>query len=740
MKTVIPEIAGYTNSVVEAGRDIALATADRDVQLAMSTAIHAVANSIERLVVAFTTFLGDKKNIEFQKGFATATKNVGDAINAMVAAADEGALHKLFTAITLSREAADNLLSSPPSGPEATIASARRLGEALVELSSQISGSAGKCLDPHKGQKILATLDGIKSSHVNFIRGASGASSPHDPAFRQLHSEVLSELEQLITIAKTPLDYSARYTQAYDTALAQLADLANALNQFSRQLIDLLNNPNHSEQDFIDIAAKTARTARAFLNMAEKALADVQDPGRRRMIQALMKDIQDLTTDLVRTAQALRKDPNNPQLKEKLAQINNALEQKLQQMLTLLGPADQDLTTKLNLSSRYLDKLLQELAANIDTLSREQLLDYAEAIQQLTVTTARDAKAVADASSDPQEREAIARTIPGLVSTCQTLVGTTRALADNRQDAALRKKFAQDKDDFSEALHQVRVAAHLELPRIKNVPPPPVPRDTDSELVQAAIQQSAAALALAARAREFAESVGDPAKKAHINAAATRLEELANLIVESARLAASNPNDPRLQQDLDATQKLLAEAIRNIIELTAGKGSSLAQLLRDMELSAGANEDDALLFSTVEELLREIDAFSAALKAGSLSAQELVARARALAQRAADLAKMLVQLASRSEDPSRKPVYTQLANILRDKGVQIKMLAAVQVAGGEDTGQVSSTVQGLRNEVSEAGRMLRVDALRRRVHRTNKQTELLRKLLGAWNAAHNLIQ
>ena len=160
-----------------------------------------------------------------------------------------------------------------------------------------------------------------------------------------------------------------------------------------------------------------------------------------------------------------------------------------------------------------------------------------------------------------------------------------------------------------------------------------------------------------------------------------------------------------------------------------------------MEMAAGGGDDEALLFGTVEELLREIDAFSAALRNNSLSPQDLVARARALALKAADLAKLLVQAANKSDDASRKPAYNQLANILRDKGVQIKMLAAVQVAGGsQETGQVSNTVSGLRTEVAETGRMLRVDALRRRVHRTNKQTELLRKLLGAWNAAHNLMQ
>lgn len=743
MKEVIPQIASYTEAVVLAARDIAVASHDVQVQLDMSGSINNVANAINQLVTAFTSYLSNKTDTNLQKGFATATKDVGDAINSLVAAADVSSLAFLFASIQETKASSNDLLAQSQE-QSSMVHAARRLGAVLLTLLDDLDVAAKLCFDGHKGSQLLSFDPRLKSTVTNFIRAAGPLPSATNPTFKAAYDTVIRDLDELLAVARTPADYSQGFRDAFDSALARLSDLAAALSKFSRQLADLLSDPNHKHADFVDIASKTAKTAKAFLEMAARQLLEITDPGRRRMVEGLMKDIQQLSTDIVKTAQQLQADPTNQALRAKLNQLNNVLEEKLQNLLLLTSPEGENAMQKFNLTSRYLDGLVAEMSANLENLTPEELLAYADAIQQLTLTAANDAKAAAAAAEDPKDRDRILGTLPNLVTTCKTLVGTTHTLAATPRDAELRKRWAQDKDAFRDALYDVRVAACLELPRPPKsipAPPPPVPRDTDHELVRAATEQAAAALALAARAREFASSITDPSRKAGILAGAARLEDLGNRLIERARYAAEHPNDAQAQADLDALQRELAEAIRAIVELTAGKGSSLASLLQDMELSAGGSQDDTLIFGSVDDLLREIDSFVANLARGTLPPHELVAQARLLAQKAADLAKALMTLAARTEDKTLQNQLKQAATILRDKGVQIKMLAAVEVAGGSTgTGQVANSVQGLRTEVGETARILRVSALRRRVHRTNKQTEYLRRLLGAWNEAHQLLR
>jgi Talin IBS2B domain len=738
-------VALYTNKVVEAARDIALASRDSQIQMDISKAINSVASAVETLVVAFSSFVANKSDFECQKGFAKATKDVGDAINALVVATDETSLSKLL-ALVDDCKGAGNALNGAASR-DAMVQGARALSNCLVSLLEAVSVSATQTADARKA--ILLEEGGADSKRgvmalITAAAARHGDTPPADAvgAQRAAYAQAAGAFDKLVAAARIVPDYSKRFSDAYDEAMRQLIDLANALQQFSRRLVDLLNDPNHSREDFLAEASRAARAAKAFLAHAERALGNIEDPGRRRQVQALINEIRDLATDLVRTAKLAEENPDDASLKERLRQINDALNQKIRQLIVLSSPDGEEVSAKLNMSSRFLDALVDELAERLDSLSRDELLDYARGIRELTATVARDAQAVA--AAEPAKRDAILASLPPMVNKCKALASTTEALADTPRDAALRERFGAERGEFNEAVHLVRVAAGLELPRIKNEPPPPLARDSDHELVRAAQQQAAAALALAARAREYAASVRDPDKRTRILDGADRLEALAADIVASAERAAANPDDPAAQRALDVAQRALAEAIRTIVELTAGKGSSLAALLEDMQLAAALEQDDAHIFTLAEQLFSDIDEFVRNVAEGKLDPKAMVAQARAIAANAAELAKLLMALAARTDDPSLRQQLRQMANVLKDKGVQIKMLAAIQVASfgatGEDTGQVTSALRALRSETSEVVNIVRVAALRRRVSRTNKQTEAIRALLAAWNEAHSLVQ
>jgi len=116
-----------------------------------------------------------------------------------------------------------------------------------------------------------------------------------------------------------------------------------------------------------------------------------------------------------------------------------------------------------------------------------------------------------------------------------------------------------------------------------------------------------------------------------------------------------------------------------------------------------------------------------------LSPKEIIDGAKLLSTKAHELAKQLIEMASKTTDPVFKEKLLHSARIIKDGAVQIKILSAVRAAGGEDkTNSVGMAAKGLQTNIQEIIKAVQADSLRNRFRSTVKQTMAINKVVNVW--------
>jgi len=254
---------------------------------------------------------------------------------------------------------------------------------------------------------------------------------------------------------------------------------------------------------------------------------------------------------------------------------------------------------------------------------------------------------------------------------------------------------------------------------------------TTAELVAAAKEEAAAALQLADEADKLADKITDPTKRAAIKKAIQDVRSASKKVVEAADLVAQNPHDPVAQEKLAAAQKELAGAIERVVNLTSGgTDRELNDAMADMRVDGSGAEGNILL--SAQKLLDKIaNTFGNPNK--KLSPQEVINAAKELSLEAAELAKQLREMAAKTTDPVFKEKLLNAAKIIRDGGIQIKILSAVRAAGGEDKGNsVAMASKGLQTNIQEIIKEVRAEQLRTKFRNTVKQTMAINKVVNVW--------
>jgi hypothetical protein len=73
------------------------------------------------------------------------------------------------------------------------------------------------------------------------------------------------------------------------------------------------------------------------------------------------------------------------------------------------------------------------------------------------------------------------------------------------------------------------------------------------------------------------------------------------------------------------------------------------------------------------------------------------------------------------------------SRILKDGGIQIKILSAVKAAGGEDKGNsVGMAVKGLQTNIQEIIKEVKAESLKNRFRSTVKTTIAINKVVNVW--------
>jgi len=364
----------------------------------------------------------------------------------------------------------------------------------------------------------------------------------------------------------------------------------------------------------------------------------------------------------------------------------------------------------------------------------------------IATRTHQDLVNKANASSDPEEKARLLKSADELKASSMALIQAAKVCAQNPNEAN-KLKLKSAYKDLQDAIARARAneatpPGFEPLPVFEdNVAIKPhsfndfdfVPDPNDAPLVRAAKEQARAALEIL---REAELSAGDDADlRRRIAEAGEEVKLWCKRVVDAARKAAANPNDAQAQADLAYAQQELSKAINKLVALTKG-GADVREALSLLELSARDSqkeEFDALtaqinaFMKAADQALNEIKQnFGSGAK---LTPQRLVETARGIAQTGRELSRLLKELANAVKEDEFKEQLINCSKILNDKGLQLKILAAVKASeGGDSGGQVKSAALGLGTQLEGVKDTVRALALRFRVRNTEKQTQILKQI------------
>ena len=838
------ELAQYTSDVVMVVQDVALATRDTEFQIEITNCINDIASSIETLITAFEKIVKDLNNPAVKKEFALASKEVGEAINRLVAATDTSFSNKIFAAVDAAEKATNELVQAASVNTNALMSSAKESADKNIHLARVCTSCINATSDNNKAKMLTKGVADVKSLSPEVIMAAkSAANSPGTkPALVEKHNSIQSTYNLLREAAKIVPSFGKRFSDAFDY-VRRFLELAQDMEDAARRLVDAVKR-GCSNEEFMEAARRAAQIAKDMIRQAEIALQKETDPVRRAQIEACIQELRDGSTGLLAAAKTAQSNPT-PENIAAMEKADEHLRGVVKKMAALINP--DDLEGKLFHTAQYLEDLANKMMANAPTSSSTDLIGQAKGIGAATVRLAEDGRLYAESLDDPRRKQAIQHACDEVKKASAQELAGIKALAGKPGDQALLDDLRGKNNNFIDKIHDVRVAAGLAAPRergeqafinaanlLENLVDelarraPTATKDEllafakriaeitqqvikhaeevaavsnpakkrkiyeaidglkaassdliniatalaekpgdaalvqelqqkhkvfkkklqelrvatgtaqpltllsseDNELLRAALEQVQHALALADEADQVAASTKDAAKKKKIEDAIATLRSDAQAVQDAVQKVRDNP-DEKAFKALDEAQRNLGHSIEAVIELTVGK-NGFSEAMRLLH----GDEEDWNIFQEIQDLVDAVDDFMASQD--KLSPEDFIKRAKELAVQCNALSAKLRKLAEHVDDKVQKEQLLTAAKVIRDKGIQLKMLTAVRVATGNyddkttqsgEMDQVKNSSRGLKSFLKDTDSILHVIALKRRVKSANRRAKALKNIL-----------
>jgi hypothetical protein len=724
-------LAEYTQKVVLQAKDIAVAARHKDTTKEITTCTNAITSTIESLINSFISLLSAFTDLDAKKNFAITAKNVGMAINDLIVAADTAASRKVIQACEEAQELQKQVLRQIPAHDQLMLEASRIFGESAVYVYQQSSAASIHSADKGKASLLSHSANLVEEAMKEFLRVADAVHV--DPSDSENKNEMAAQYKGLIRIftdlieaASIVPDFSGDINDAFDR-FNKMLDLAKALRQAADALYDAVCR-GVSLDEFQRMAKEALQSCMDLIAQALKVLENEKDPIRREQIQNSINDTKTAVGAFVSSAKDAQASPGNASLIEVMKGRKEAFDGEVTKLVALTSKNMEE--EKLWYTARWLESVCEEMIAAAPNASAEDLTYYADRIAAITERVSKDAKAVAMKTNDPQKRDDILNAVGDLGKAGDRYIGDLRNLSRKPKDPQLLARLGITHKMFNTQIHRVLAAAGLEEAREEEGVSH---NDGDSDLVRAAKEQAMLALQMVKDALAMAEQLTDPVKKQLLIDAALRLKGYAGDVIRDAEAAAADPKNLEKQIQLDESQRLLADGIREVVMLTSSVAGDLKALMDSM-----ANDDDvdiASLFALAEKLMREITRFVETVS--TTEAKEVVLKAKELALDTNTLSGMIRKVIDQTPDPRSKEQLTGLARFMRDRATQVKMIAAVKVACGGDGGQVTSAADGLKSTIGESVSVLRVSELKRRRTRTTGRAAEIRKVMEMWQKSMN---
>eukprot|EP01119_Soliformovum_irregulare_P005452 TRINITY_DN17211_c0_g1_i1.p1 TRINITY_DN17211_c0_g1~~TRINITY_DN17211_c0_g1_i1.p1 ORF type:complete len:812 (+),score=266.83 TRINITY_DN17211_c0_g1_i1:195-2438(+) len=743
------DIADRTNKLVLIAQQVATSSTDVDLQMEVANAINDIASSIERLVVSFTALLGSS-NPQTQQAFAGAAKDVGEAINRLCAATDSTSQQKITIAVNDARQSAQEVMEAASISRERLLQAAQNNVDKTVRLVKVATTAATSTSDETKKRLLNEGSARVKSGGPSLIQAAKGVSerggdSSAKSEMSNRYRELESAFNQLLEAARMSPGKFGKLVETYEY-VRRLIEAAKDLEATATDLYNIVMNRG-SDADFLNAARETGRKALQLAEQAEAAARKEKDPIKRVLLQDMAAQLRDASAAYLRAAKAYRQNPNDPALRRAFEEAHEALNAAIRRVANAnqSGSLGDETTPE----GRFLQSAsaLEVAARNVlngGLNGSPTLVEDAQTLAAVAMRTAQDIEALAAQCSDPAQKARLLKQAQDIRDLSQKMIAAAKRLAMNPNDEQAKRDLQQAYDQLMGKLDEARREARGENNnRLSSSPSYEASsyasgkgaNSDEMQLINAAKEEANAALLLAAEAEKLAAKITDPRKREAIKKAIQEVKECSRRVIEAADLLAKNPHDLAAQQKLSAAQKDLSAAIQKVVSLTGGDNpdDELSGAMADMKL-ADQGGAEGLLLTRANELLQKIgNTFGN--PNNKMTPEQVIAAAKELSTDANDLARQLRELAAKTSDPVFKEKLLNMAKILRDGGLQIKILSAVRAAGGEDkSNSLQYAAKGLQNNITEIIKEVQAEQLRSKFRNTVKQTIAINRVVSVWKA------
>jgi len=597
-------------------------------------------------------------------------------------------------------------------------------------------------------------------------------------AIEERENELKSKEAELSQLVRTSTDKKREWCERDAESKRQITILTQEIESRRRDeertrtevqsLFKILGFPQHSETQWEDLRAgieelrASAMAAQASvaekqseLSIREQKIAELQDQLNQRKIT-----LSELKQALAAKTEECKKEvEDNERLveerwKEKLAILQEEESdekqntenhiKRLEDMLnSLIDATDKNHNREEELVKEIQkkDELIKELQTKVEQL--EHLLD-----QQ------RQKRRIKKTHSMRLQRE--------LVQTQQALEEKQRLLDREMQqheeererlELAQKEKEEQLQREKEQQEREEKARREQELNKHQQAI-----RTRDSELLAAftaaAKEQVDMALTLAREAEVLMGRFADSEKTAAALASIQQLRDNGNELMKIIEATSKEPSNPQMQQVLMQKQRELGQAIQRVVINTTIEGASdqleLQRAVEAMATATGAglgewtgtntedaNVDNVDVMAAAQEAINEIESAFSLRPANALSSSDRTVVGR-IVDKVKRFARLLKQVASKTDDPKFKKELLEYSNILPDRATQLRIIAAVKSAAKDESSQLSSAAQGLKVSIQESLEILSVASLKKGLAATINQVSALKSLLDAWKTSNTL--
>eukprot|EP01117_Protostelium_nocturnum_P012156 TRINITY_DN4460_c0_g1_i1.p1 TRINITY_DN4460_c0_g1~~TRINITY_DN4460_c0_g1_i1.p1 ORF type:complete len:484 (-),score=256.11 TRINITY_DN4460_c0_g1_i1:57-1508(-) len=479
------------------------------------------------------------------------------------------------------------------------------------------------------------------------------------------------------------------------------------------------------------------------MNVVDQALQAAQvekDPVKKQLILNAVNELREASSEFLRAAKELRKDPNSAEAARNLDAAQRRMDGAIKGVIDVSSTDVTELPheTQFNYAANAI-----ESSASI--LLRNAVSQYPEAsqnakdLQNIAEAFNSHAQKVAEEKTDPNQKKAILQSAKEVVDVAQRMVNAVPSVLENPDDQSARRELEEAHRGILKAVNSTKENAQsfagAEGTDVSSLEFD-LGKSPEAQVISASKAEAHAALQLASEAENMLAGISDPARRKALENAIREVRSWAEKVENAADELSRNPGDPQLQAALSLAQIELGKSIQEVLlraEDQSNPDEQVAEAMAQMKMDEGAHSNSAKQNQFLEDAQSLLAVITATFGGAKLSPQETIANAKKLSDTANQLAATLREIASKVSDPVLKEKFLQSAKIIKDGGIQLKILSAVRAAGSDDkSGTVGNAVKGLQTNIQEVVNQIQADSLKQKFRGIVQSTMNINRVVKAW--------